>query len=85
MGLRNPSLFDLKYTAVDMTWIDNFSDFFICLVEHSIDKLKRTTSNKTVDMMLLTLTMHHADVSVNITVKVKFIFEDVLKLVFNNN
>jgi len=67
-GLRNSSLFATKYSAVDVAWIDNFSDFSIWEVEHNIHKLKQTTSNKTVDMMLLTLTMHHsdADVSVNI-------------------
>jgi hypothetical protein len=50
-----------------MTLIDNFSDFSIHAVRHSIDKLKQTTFNKTVAIMLLILALHHADVSVNIS------------------
>ena len=39
-GLRNSSLFSLKYSAADMTWFDNISDFSIRMVEHSLNRLK---------------------------------------------
>lgn len=37
---------------------------------------------QTVEMMLITFKLHHADVSIDISDKVKFIFDDVLKLGF---
>ncbi len=34
IGMEKTALFMMEYKDVDMTWIDQFTDFSICVVEH---------------------------------------------------
>jgi len=67
----------IEYKDVDMSWINEFTDFLIHVVKHSIDKYKKRKTGKTLEMMLLPVTLFKDDEEVTIEVQIHFIFEDV--------
>ena len=75
-------LFMMEYKDVDMSWIDEFTDFLICAVEHGIEKYRKSKTGKTLEMVLLPVTLLNDDDEVSIEDQVCFIFEDVLKRFF---
>jgi hypothetical protein len=80
-GMEKTPLFMIEYKDVDMSWIDEITDFSICAVEHGIDKYKKSKTGKTLEMLLLPVTLFNNDDEVSIEDQVHFIFEDVLKRV----
>ena len=54
----------------------------IHIVEHGIDKYKKIKTSKTLEMMLLPVTLFKDDDEVTIEDQVHFIVEDVLKRFF---
>jgi hypothetical protein len=74
----------IEYKYMDMSWINECTDFLIRVVEHGIDKYKQSKTGKALEMMLLLLpvTLFKDDDEVTIEDQVRFIFEDVLKRVF---
>ena len=65
-----------------MSWIDKFTDFSICAVEHGINKYKKSKTGKTLEMVLLLVTLFSDDDEVSIEDWVCFVFKDVLQRVF---
>jgi hypothetical protein len=82
VGMEKTALFMMEYKDVDMSWIDQFTDFSIRAVEHGIDKYKKSKTGKTMEMVLLPVTLFNDDDEVSIEDQVRFIFEDVLRRVF---
>jgi len=82
VGMEKTPLFMMEYQDVDMSWIDEFTDFSIHAVKHGIDKYKKNKTGKTPEMVLLPMTMLNDDDEVSIEDQVCFIFEDVLKRFF---
>jgi hypothetical protein len=82
VGMEKTTLFMMEYNDMDMSWIDQFADFLIRVVEHGIDKYKKSKTGKTLEMVLLPVTLCNDDDKVNIKDQVHFIFEDVLRMVF---
>ena len=72
----------MEYNDVDISWSDQFTDFFIRAVEHGIDKYKKSKTWKTLEMVLLPVTLFDDDDEVSVEDQVRFIFEDVLRRVF---
>jgi hypothetical protein len=81
-GTEKTPLLTIEYKDVDMSWINKVTDFSIRIVEHGIDKYKKSKTGKTFEMMLLPVTLFKDDDEVTIEDQVHFIFEDVLKRVF---
>jgi hypothetical protein len=73
----------MEYKDMDMSWIDQFTDFLIHAVKHGIDKYKKSKMGKTLKMVLLPVTLFNDDDEVCIEDQVHFIFEDVLRRVFH--
>jgi len=81
-GMEKTLLFMIEYKDVDMSWVNEFSDFLICVVIHGIEKYKKSKTGKTLEMMLLPMTLFKDDDEVTIEDQVCFISEDVLKRFF---
>ena len=84
-GMEKSVLFMMEYKDVDMSWVDDFTDFLIRAVEHGIDKYKKIKTGKTLEMVLLPVTLFNNDDEVSIEDQVHFVLEDVLKRVFHKN
>ncbi len=80
-SIKKTEFFQKEYADVDMSWIDQFTDFSIRAVEHGADAYKKTKNKKTLEMVLLPLTIYN-DSGVNIEDQVHFVFDDVLKRLF---
>ena len=61
VGMEKTALFMMEYKDVDMSWIDQFTDFSIRAVEHGIDKYKKSKTGKTLEMVLLPVTLFDDD------------------------
>ena len=64
-----------------MSWITHFTVFSMLAVEHGADTYKKTRHMKTLEMVLLPVTIFD-DSEVNIEDQVQFVFKDVLRRVF---
>jgi hypothetical protein len=75
------SIFQQEYKDVDMSWITHFTDFSIQAVEHEADTYKKTRNKKTLETVLLPITMFD-DLKENIENQVQLVCKDVLRRVF---
>lgn len=80
--MEKTALFQEEYKDVDMSWIDSFTDFSICTVEHRIDKYEKSRTGKTFEMILLPVTLYDYVLEVTIEDQVHFVFKDILRWVF---
>ena len=71
VGLKKSTLLKSLNSDMDMSWIESFTDVSIQADENGVDKMKRTHTNKTVHMMLLSLSLNKYNDDVNIVDKVK--------------
>ena len=82
-GLEKTVLFQQEYKDVDVSWIDSFIDFLMHTVEHGIIKYKKSRTGKTLEMILLPVTLYDNVLEVTIEDQVRFVFEDFLRRVFH--
>ena len=58
-----------------MSWTDRFVDFPICAVEHGIDKYKKSKTGKTLEIILLPVTLYYDDTEVTVEDQVHFVLK----------
>ena len=81
-GLEKTVLFQQDDKDVDMSSIDSFTGFSIHAVEHGIEKYKKRRTGKTLEMILLPVTLYDYVSEVMIEDQVRFVFEDILIRIF---
>jgi len=82
-GLKKPVLFQQEYEDVDMSWIDSFTDFSIHAVEYGIDKYGKSRTGKSLEMILLSVTLDDDVSKVTNEDHVRFLFKEVMRRVFH--
>ena len=80
-SMEKTELFEKEYGDVDMSWIDQFTDFSVRAVEHGADAYKKTKNQKTLEMVLLPVIIYKES-EVTIEDQILFVFEDVLRRFF---
>jgi hypothetical protein len=70
VGMEKTALFMMEYKDVDMSWIDQFTDFSIRAVEHGIDKYKKSKTGKLIIVSLYVddemVAFHKDDISLRL-------------------
>ena len=66
-----------------MSWIISFTDFSIHAVEHGIDKCEKSRTGKTLEMILLPVTLDDDVSEVTNKDQVRFVFKEVMRRVFH--